>query len=116
MIPIELGTCRFGHERGISLGFSSILVPAIAQSIAPDALSMRRSTKYSPTERTIVSVVSSGTSGTQRREIRVEKLLFEPSMAPVADMISVVWESFKRDIRDLIDGDTGGILYYTKLE
>lgn len=86
---MDLGICKFGHERGISLGFSSILVPAIAQSITPDALSMRRSTKYSPTERTTVSVVSSGTSGTHRREMRVEKLLLEPSMAPVADMIFV---------------------------
>lgn len=82
-----------GNQRGISLGFSSILVPAIAQSMSPDFLSIRKSRNHSPTESTIVSVVSSGTSGTHRSEMRVEKPHDEPSWAPVADM---VWRSLPR--------------------
>ena len=62
----------------------------MAQSIVPVVLSIRRSMKYSPTERTMVSVVSAGGSGTHRREIRVEKLQDEPSIAPVAAMIRIV--------------------------
>lgn len=89
------------------MGFSSILVPAIAQSIAPDFLSTRRSRNHSPTEITIVSVVSSGGSGTHRSEMRVVKLLDEPSAVPVVAMVNVGvcgW-SFGRDsITNCTDG------------
>lgn len=48
--------------------------PAIAQSILPVVLSIRRSRYQSFTDMTTVSVVSWGGSGSHRIEIRVENL------------------------------------------
>ena len=48
----------------------TVRLPAIAQSIVESALSIRRSTKKSPTSRTSVDVGSEGSPGTQRRDLR----------------------------------------------
>lgn len=52
---------------------STILCPAIAQSILPVAVSIRRSTYQSFTDITIVSVDSSAGVVSHRNEIRLEK-------------------------------------------
>lgn len=47
-----------------------VRLPAIAQSILPSALRIRRSTKKEPTSSTRVDVGSEGSPGTQRRDLR----------------------------------------------
>lgn len=64
--------------------------PAIAQSILPVDLSTRRSTYQPSNDRTMVSVFSNAGSGTQRREIRVERLLL--LVWPVVIVEGKVWE------------------------
>lgn len=65
-----------GKEEGVCLRgsrLSTILWPAMAQSICLLALSIRRSRYQSFTDMAIVSVVSCASSGSHRSEMRVEK-------------------------------------------
>lgn len=48
----------------------TVRLPAIAQSMLPSALRIRRSTKKEPTSSTRVDVGSEGSPGTQRRDLR----------------------------------------------
>lgn len=70
VIPAGVGLIGVLDVRGLMA--LSRHCPAIAQSRAPDCLSMRRSTYHSSTISTSVSVFSKGSSGSHRSESLVE--------------------------------------------